>query len=79
MGVFRLLDVDTEETSSSTVLDQPTAVQRDAPKFAKWTKKVQEVGDGPVTNTQHCRFELTKTNKVSEAKIQVNSYNSKTR
>ena len=46
MGVFRLLDIDTEETSSSTVLDQATAVQCGALKFAKWTKKVKEVGDG---------------------------------
>ena len=69
MGVFRLLDLDTEETSSSIVLGQATVVQYDALKFAKWTKKVEEVGDGPVTNTQHCRFELTKTNTVSEAKI----------
>ena len=35
MGIFRLLDIDTEETSSSIAL-----------KFAKWTKKVKEVGDG---------------------------------
>ena len=69
MGIFRLLDIDTEETSSSTVLDQATAVQCGALKFAKWTKNAEEVGDGPVTNTQHCRFELTKTNTVSEAKI----------
>ena len=71
MGFFRLLDIDTEETSSSTVLDQATVVQRDALKFAKWTKKVEEVGDGQVQNTQHCRFELTKSNTVSEAKIQI--------
>ena len=71
MGVFRLLDIDTEETSSSTVLDQLTVVQCDALKFAKWTKKVEEVRDGPLPNTQHCRFELTKTNTVSEAKIQI--------
>ena len=54
MGVFRLLDIDTEE-SSFTVLDQATVVQCDALKFAKWTKKVEEVGDGPigpVPNTQ---------------------------
>ena len=59
MGFFRLLDIDTEETSSSTVLDQATVVQCDALKFAKWTKKVEEVRDGPLPNTQHCRFELT--------------------
>ena len=46
MGIFRLLDIDTEETSSSTVLDQATVVQCSALKFAKWTKKVKEVGDG---------------------------------
>ena len=45
MGFFRLLDIDTEETSPSTVLDQATVVQCDALKFAKWTKKVEEVGD----------------------------------
>ena len=69
MGVFRLLCLDTEEISSSIVLDQATVVQCDALKFAEWTKNAEEVGDGPVPNTQHCRFELTKTNTVSEAKI----------
>ena len=71
MGVFRLLDLDTEEISSSIVLDQATVVQCDALKFVKWTKKVEEVGYGPVPNTQHCPFEMTKTNTVSEAKIQI--------
>ena len=32
MGVFRLLDLDTEEISSSIVLDQATVVQCDALK-----------------------------------------------